>query len=132
MEGATLDRTGVRQAIDQANRRFMERFNAGDVAAAAEEVYTQDARVLPPGAPLVRGRDSIVAFWRGAAEALGLQRVELTTLELDIHPGGAHEIGRADLTLGGGEQRAVGKYVVVWKEEDGEWRWDVDIWNMDA
>jgi ketosteroid isomerase-like protein len=33
--------------------------------------------------------------------------------------------------VGSGEE-ASAKYVVVWKQEDGRWRWDVDIWNMDS
>lgn len=131
MQGTTTDHSAVRQAVDATNRRFMERFNSGDIATAAEGVYTKGARVLPPGAELVRGRENIVGFWQGAAAALGLTHVELTTLELEVHSGGAHEIGRAELTLEG-DQHATGKYVVVWKEEEGAWRWDVDIWNMDG
>ena len=23
------------------------------------------------------------------------------------------------------------KYIVHWKQEDGSWRWDKDIWNAD-
>ena len=41
----------------------------------------------------------------------------------------AYEIGRARLTLGGGQQAGV-KYVVIWKQEDGRWKLLVDIWNM--
>ena len=41
----------ARRAIDAANRRFEAAFNAGDFAGAAREVYTADARVLPPDAP---------------------------------------------------------------------------------
>lgn len=128
----TTASSNVREAINAANHRFIERFNAGDIAAAAEGVYTRDARVLPPGTPLVRGRENIKAFWQSAAASLGLKRVELSTVELEGHAGGAHEIGRAELTIGPAEEQAVGKYVVVWKEEDGEWKWDVDIWNMDT
>ena len=39
------------------------------------------------------------------------------------------ELRRADLALGGGQEVAV-KYVVYWKQEDGAWKWHVDIWNM--
>ena len=42
---------------------------------------------------------------------------------------GVFEVGRADLILGDG-QKATVKYVVMWKQEDGDWKWDVDIWNM--
>lgn len=132
MQPASATTLDVRPQIDAANLRFSERFNAGDFEGAALGVYTADARVLPPGAAAIAGRAEIAAFWRAAAEALGITEVRLTTLEYDVHGETAHEIGRAELKVAGGTQEAVGKYVVIWKREDGEWRWDVDIWNMDA
>lgn len=38
------------------------------------------------------------------------------------------EIGRAEL-LGGSGQTVAPKDVVQWKQEDGDWKWHVDIWN---
>jgi ketosteroid isomerase-like protein len=125
------DPAAVRHGIDQTNRRFEELFNAGDVAGAARETYTRDAYALPPGAPMQEGRDSIANFWVAAAQQMGIRRVQLSTL--DLQPAGeqAFEIGRAQLTLGSGQEASV-KYVVVWKQEDGRWRWHVDIWNSDS
>jgi ketosteroid isomerase-like protein len=126
MAEATSD--SVRQALDAKNRAFEQAVNAGDLARAAREVYTKNARVLPPGAPMVEGREEVAEFWTAAAAQLGIKQVRLETVELDAHAGHAHEIGRAHLTLASGET-AIGKYVVLWKQEDGDWRWDVDIWN---
>jgi ketosteroid isomerase-like protein len=126
MAEATSD--SVRQALDAKNRAFEQAVNAGDLARAAREVYTKNARVLPPGAPMVEGREAVAEFWTAAAAQLGIKQVRLETVELDAHAGHAHEIGRAHLTLASGET-AIGKYVVLWKQEDGDWRWDVDIWN---
>lgn len=39
-----------------------------------------------------------------------------------------HEIGQAVLNIYAGDSIHV-KYVVVWKQEDGVWKWDIDIWN---
>jgi ketosteroid isomerase-like protein len=128
MAEATSDTSSTRQALEAKNRGFEQAVNRGDPAGAAREVYTKNARVLPPGAPTVEGRESIAEFWTSAAAQLGIKQVQLETVELDVHSGHAHEIGRATLTLASGEN-VVGKYVVLWKHEDGEWRWDVDIWN---
>lgn len=132
MQPSAAELQTISSGTADANRRFEERFNAGEVEAAARGVYTANARVLPPGAPAVQGRDSIVEFWKAAATALGIAEVKLTTLELQGAGDTAYEVGRADLRVGGGAQEATGKYVVIWKQEDGQWRWDVDIWNMDA
>lgn len=122
------DEIAARTAIDATNRKFEAAFNAGDPARAAHEVYTADARVLPPDLPMVRGRDALGQFWVGAAAQMGVKQVQLSTLELQVHGDVAHEIGTATLTLADGQQLAA-KFCVFWKQEDGQWRWDVDIWN---
>ena len=121
----------LRRGMEETNRGFMDAIRGGDPARAAHDTYTRDARVLPPGAPTVEGRDAIARFWVGAAAQLGLTAVELSTVDVQPLGDGAYEVGRAVLTLGGGQQAAI-KYVVVWRQEDGRWRWHVDIWNMEA
>ena len=127
------DVAAIRRGIDETHRRFEDAFNRGDAAGAARQLYTRDARVLPPGAEMVQGRDRIAEYWAAAAATsqTGVRRVELSTLELQPLGDGSYEIGRATLTLAGG-QRVTPKYVVVWKQEDGAWRRHVDIWNMDT
>ena len=127
------DMTALRRGIDETHRRFEDTFNRGDAAGAARQLYTRNACILPPGAEMVRGRDRIAEYWAAAAAApqVGVWRVELSTLELQPLGDGAYEIGRATLTLAGG-QRVSPRYVVVWKQEDGAWRRRVDIWNMDT
>ena len=121
----------VRTAAEAADRQFMERFNSGDVEGAARGVYTQDAVLLPPGAPRTEGREAIVGFWRGAAEQLGVEKVDLSTVSFTSIGDHAYQIGRAILTLKDGVE-AEAKYLVIWKQEDGAWKWHVDIWNSNA
>jgi len=127
------DIVAIRRGIDETTHRFEGAFNRGDAAGAARQFYTQDASVLPPGAEMVQGRDRIAEFWGTAAAAVqtGVRRVELSTLDLQPLGDGAYEVGRATLTLAGG-QRATPKYVAIWKQEDGAWRRHVDIWNLDT
>jgi ketosteroid isomerase-like protein len=120
--------TSTMQAIAAVNRRFEEAVNRGDMAAACE-VYTQDAKILPPDAAMIMGRGAIQGFWQQAAAALGLKRVQLKTVQLTKSGDTAYEIGEAVLGLQSGS--ATAKYVVVWQRgAGGEWRWAVDIWNM--
>src|SRR5262245_17088214 len=130
---AASDTEALRRGIDETNHRFEDGYNRGDAAGAARQFYTRDARILPPGAEIVQGRDRIAEFWAAAAAApqMGVRRVQLSTLDLQPLGDEAYEIGRATLTLAGG-QRATPKYVAVWKHEDGAWRRHVDIWNMDT
>jgi ketosteroid isomerase-like protein len=121
----------LRQAIDAADAAFMEAFNRGEAGAAARAVYTREAQIQPPGAPLVEGRENIAAFWQAAQAQLGIQRVELSTVRLRAAGAYVHQLGAARLTFADGSQ-ATGKYAVLWREEDGQMKWDVDTWNMDA
>lgn len=129
--GPTTDvESAVRSEIEQADRQFCDAVGRGDVEVAAREVYTSDAVILPPGAEMVSGRDSIIQFWQDAAKALSLEEVELSTIELQRAGDFVHQIGRAVLTVGG--QRAEGKYTLLWKQEGGRWKWHIDCWNLNS
>lgn len=118
----------IRGAVAQADQRFSALIGRGDAAAAAKGVYTRDASILPPGAKMIRGRDAIVEFWRAAVEQ-GLEAAELETVELRVAGEFIHQIGRALLTVQ--NQPVPAKYAVLWKQEDGQWKWHVDVWNTD-
>ena len=44
----------------------------------------------------------------------------------------AAEVGRGDIFTAPGKPPITVKYVVLWKQEGGAWKWDVDCWNLDA
>jgi ketosteroid isomerase-like protein len=102
---------------------------------ALDQIYTSGARILPPGAPIIAGRAAIKAFWAGMIESASAKSAVLSSL--DIMPAGDSvvEIGRAVLTIqpdGQAPAQLEAKYVVYWRQEDGRWKWHVDIWNMNA
>ncbi len=128
---ATTTTTVLGEEIARVNRQFEATFNAGDFAGAARAVYTQDAHVLPPGAPHIEGREAIAGFWDAAARQMGIRAVRLATVALMPLGDAATEIGAATLDLTSGQQVEV-KYVVIWQQENGAWKWHVDIWNANA
>jgi ketosteroid isomerase-like protein len=98
-----------------------------------DAVYTENARILPPGAEAVTGRENIKHFWQAALEGMKVRAVQLQTVEFEASGDFAYEIGHASLQLQSGEPApAAVKYVVVWKQENGRWKWHVDIWNPNA
>ena len=121
---------GAHEAIAEANRNFMSAFERADAGGVAA-LYTEGGQVLAPGADIITGRGGVEAFWRGAMEA-GVKRAELNTLELDHQGATAIEVGRARLYGEGGDVMDEPKYLVVWKQEGGQWRIHRDIWNSDA
>ena len=120
----------VTAGMQETNDRFCrEAIGAGD-ASAFERIYTREAKVLPPGAPIVEGIEAIKGFWQQAIAGMGLNSAKLTTVSVEMCGESAVEIGHAELSLKDGVV-VKGKYIVHWKQEDGAWRWDKDIWNAD-
>lgn len=120
----------MQQSIQATNRLF-EEVAAKRNVEALDKVYTKDARILPPGGEMVAGRENIKQFWRGAIEQLNVSAARLETVSFELAGEGGYEVGRALLEFAGGGSAAA-KYVVVWKQEDGLWKWHVDIWNLNA
>jgi uncharacterized protein (TIGR02246 family) len=120
----------VRTTIEANTRQFIEAFNKGDAATVAN-MYTMDARVLPPNGEMVEGRANIQKFWQGAISA-GLKMVSLETVNVETQGNIAVEVGRYTSTLsgaGGITTTDKGKYVVLWKREGRSWKLAVDIFN---
>jgi ketosteroid isomerase-like protein len=118
----------MQQDIRQTNAIFETEVAGKRNLEALDRVYTADARILPPGAEMVTGRENIKAFWGAAIEALNVSSCRLETVDFEMQGDTGIEIGRATIEPSG----ASVKYVVIWKREDGVWKWDIDIWNMNA
>jgi len=115
--------------LAKTNRIFEnDVIDKGDYGAL-EQVYTRNARVLPPGAETVRGRENIQAFWKQAVAGMGITAAKLSTVDLQVLGETLIEEGRAELTVTGAEMKVSVKYIVVWRQEDDAWKWHVDIWN---
>lgn len=132
-------------ALDKLNAEFTAAFNAKDAARLAS-FYTEDALLMPPNQPMVKGRPNIEAFWRGAFEQ-GLTNLRLRPLESVISGNQAFEAGTATLTVKTGGTAMTGttgaggagasvtdssKYIVVFKRTETGWRMAYDIFNSDA
>lgn len=121
----------TQQEVARNNRAFEAAVAARDMEALAA-TYTADARILPPGGEMIAGRDNIRQFWQGAIAALNVASVTLETISFEASGDTGYEVGRAALHFAGGTPSTHAKYVVVWKREDGAWKWHVDIWNANA
>jgi uncharacterized protein (TIGR02246 family) len=122
--GLAQDKATIQKLSDS----FAQAFNTSDFAAMGN-MYTHDAYLMPPQADFVRGRDDIRKFWKTAGEQLG--DLKLTTLDVkSLGSEAAREIGTFTLkTKGQQQQEVVGKYVVVWQMDGGDWKLATDIWN---
>ena len=121
------------QAIRSLDQQWVKLIAAKNAEAIAE-LYAPDAAVMPPNAPLAQGREAITATWRSMMQPPGFQLTFAPT-RIDISKGGDMAMARGTSRLvtqaptGAVEDR--GKYVVVWRKVDGQWKAAADIFNSD-
>jgi ketosteroid isomerase-like protein len=104
---------------EAGNRAFIAAFLRGDARAVAE-LYTENAPVIAPGAPVARGRAAIAAARQKAIDS-GTGNLTLDTADVESAGDLAAETGTVRLVARDGKVTEA-RYVVVWKLHR-------DIWN---
>jgi ketosteroid isomerase-like protein len=130
---STLDQ--IKRAMQSTNELFNAEVFGKRNFAALDDIYTRGARILPPGAPMISGRDAIKKFWSEMVQSANATGVALTSVDVILTGDSAIEIGKATLTVEPPGQSATQvemKFVVYWREEDSRWKWHVDIWNLNS
>jgi ketosteroid isomerase-like protein len=135
MASATQNLEQTKLAMAETNRLFETQVVKNRNVDALDDIYTSDARILPPGAPMISGRLDIKRFWSEMIHST--QAKSCTLISVDVMPAGEGvvEIGKATLSVGapdGDTQQLDVKYVVFWRHQEGRWRWHVDIWNQNS
>jgi ketosteroid isomerase-like protein len=125
----------ILQAMAQTNAIFDTEVFGKRNFAALNDIYTNGARILPPGSPMIAGREGIQEFWSGLITSTDAKSAVLETIDVAWTGEEAVEIGRATLSIepeGQSPSKIEAKYVVHWKQEDGRWKWNIDIWNTSS
>ena len=125
----------IRAAMATTNDLFNTEVFGKRNFAALDRIYTTDATILPPGAPMISGRQAIKEFWSNLIQSANAKSAVLSSVDVSPIGDGIIEIGRATLTVqpeGSAEAQMEVKYVVFWREEDSRWKWHIDIWNRNS
>jgi ketosteroid isomerase-like protein len=134
MSAASQPTQQLQQAMAETNDLFSREVFGNRNFAALDQIYTRDARILPPGAEMISGREAIKKFWTDLVQSANATSAVLASVEVMPAGDGIVEIGKATLTINpqGAPTQMAAKYVVYWREEDGRWKWHVDIWNPNS
>jgi ketosteroid isomerase-like protein len=124
----------LQQAMANTNDLFNQEVFGKRNFAALDQIYTRDARILPPGAEMISGREAIKKFWTDLVQSTNATSAVLASVDVMQAGDAAVEIGKATLTIApqGASTQLEAKYVVYWRQEDGRWKWHVDIWNPNS
>jgi ketosteroid isomerase-like protein len=115
----------IRDELDVINEAFSRAYSAGD-AETVVDFYTDDARLLVGGQPIIRGRAAIEGLFRDAFKDGGATTT-FETGEVLAAGGLVVDVGRFVTPTG------TGKYVVVYQRgPDGKLRIAVDAASGDG
>ncbi|MGE5106959.1 MAG: YybH family protein [Sphingobacteriales bacterium] len=120
----TIDVKKAKAFIDSINLKFTEQIKNGDSAALASH-YWPDAELLLDNSEPVKGKDILTAW--GSIVRMGIKDMTFTTTDITVSGNllvetGSYEMKDAKQTL-----IDKGKYIVVWKQQNGELKLFRDI-----
>src|ERR1051326_263650 len=104
-------------AIQKANTEFENAAGAKNASKLASP-DAQDARLLPPGSPIISGRSNIQNFWQEFIDA-GAADPKIHSVSVETSGEIAYEVGTFDAIMPGSASPSTGKYLVVWKRQPG-------------
>ena len=123
------------QDEEQQIRAQAEKFSAYLVAGEKEkvvEMYASDAKIFPSNREILGGKE-LANYWNppNANPSWKTTAHKLTPLEIKIWGNEAYDYGYYEGTSSNGTQTSnwKGKYVVIWRKEEGVWKMYLDIWN---
>ncbi len=124
---ASFDVSNVRQSVEAINKKFAEASLKGD-SATVVGLYHSDAKVFPPNMP--GDKRNMMGSMSASLPKMGIKSFTLNTTDVSgnadqVVETGTYEMGNGSKTID------KGKYIVVWKPENGEWKLWRDIWNSD-
>ncbi len=126
---STFNLDSAKAAIAASNATFGSGFATGDSAAFASH-YTSDACISPSNMPKMCGTQAITAYFNGGYK-MGVRGVKITTDEVMGGKDGVIETGMYEMFADKGVSIDKGKFIVIWKEENGKLKMYRDVWNTD-
>ena len=127
---AACSKTAEEQLPEERLNAFHAAFNAGDAGSIAA-FYAEDAVLMPPDEPAVKGRAAIEEHFRQSFQQ-GPVKFEVSTEE--SFTSGATGVHRGSFTVIAPDGQPVGsyKFLEVWKYTGSEWQLALDMWNTNA
>jgi uncharacterized protein (TIGR02246 family) len=119
-------------SIRQRTQDFEAAFNSKE-AAKVVAFYPAESVLMPPNAPTIRGKEGIERFY-AELYAQGATDLEMDTKDVRGHGTLAYEAGGYTMNRKPAKGNAVrdrGKYLFIWRNNNGTWTIENTIWSSD-
>jgi ketosteroid isomerase-like protein len=125
-----FDLAAAKTAIDASNAEFGNLVSKVDSVGLAA-LYTSDGKFMAPNMPAFSGKANIQSAFSGMFAETGPIDLKLTSNEVSGNEEMVSEVGSYSMTDKKGKEIDKGKYIVLWKMEDGKWKIHRDVFNSD-
>ncbi len=118
------------EKIMQNTANFSSFIMASDYEGIADS-YTSDGKLFPNNRDIIEGRKAIIDYWT-LPEGVSITHHKVMPEEIKVTGDEAWDYGYYEgRTKGrdGTESSWKGKYVIIWRKEEGVWKMYLDIWN---
>ena len=118
-KGDFIDINLVQPIIEDLGRQFTAEFRSMDSIALANH-YTSDGMLGS-----IKGRENLISAWNRMIQSgikNGTPNLLFVTNSLATDDEFIVELGKFEFVDDNGVTKNQGKYVVVWKQENGEWK----------
>lgn len=126
---SSFDLAAVRKTIDSTNTVFFDLVAKGDSVGLAS-MYTTDGKLMPPNNPAATGKSQIQSTFAGMFAELG--SIQVTPIITGVW--GTEDLVAEEGTFimkKDGKEIDKGKYMALWKMEDGKWKLFRDMFSSD-
>lgn len=120
----------VQVYIHEVNKKYGDRFTTDD-SLMYKERYCKEVVIFPAQHPTLQGREAVRNYYYDNGK-----NVNLTTIIQATNIYGSADLvveeGTYDFPDGQGGSYDKGKFIALWKQEEGKWKLYREIWNTDV
>ena len=131
----TVSFAGKAQKDEELIREQARQFSAYLMEGERDKVvvmYTADAKIFPDNLGILEGEE-LANYWNPPNSTSSWKTTyhRVTPVEIKVMVNEAYDYGYYEGTSSNGDQTSDwrGKYVIIWRKEEGIWKIYLDIWN---
>jgi len=118
------------EIIKENIKAFSKAYMNGNIDVLVN-MYTEDGKIFPNNRQIMSGKTELKSYW-ALPEDVKILHHKVTPSEIHIENDIAYDYGYYEGKTLTKEKKEVswhGKYVIIWKKLNGEWKIYLDIWN---
>jgi uncharacterized protein (TIGR02246 family) len=108
------------EALDSLGQQWMDLYNQADMAGVAG-LYAEDAILFAASGEVAVGRQAIQENLQANYDG-GVTSITIVSSETEVMEDTAHDIGSYSFANAEGQSVAIGNYLAILKQMDGEWQ----------